>query len=440
MLKIDLTNIPNKNLKSGEKPEKYGIYVHVPFCVQKCRYCGFYSLPGCGVELMERYVRALKKEAEFVLGAMKKSGTSGKSGRIVVDTVFIGGGTPSLLPEGAIPEILECISENAMIDENAEISIESNPGTLAKNKLDSYAKSKVNRISMGAQSFDDSVLRSIGRIHDSAEIKRSFAMAREAGFKNINLDLMFALPGQSRKSWEKTLKEALALSPEHLSFYSLQLEEGTPMFEDFKAGRIDQIPDEDDRAEYHAALRILREAGYEHYEISNAAKLGAGQKRGDISPYRCRHNLKYWHFRPYIGLGAGASSFTGSVRYTAAADIQRYIDFWEKDGAAEEFCCILSESEHEINAVYPEIHENTLADSAGEFVFTALRTREGVNFSEFERTFDAKFDTIFPLLGVKIKKWEMEGLVKVSKDSLSLTEKGIDISNCIMSEFVSVEI
>lgn len=312
----------------------------------------------------------------------------------IVDTVFIGGGTPSILPSPYIGEILACIFDCFTVDEDAEISMESNPKTLTYENLLSYRKAGVNRLSIGVQSLNDNCLKALGRVHTAADFKRNFIMAREAGFDNINMDLMFAIPGHTMEVWEETLDEAIALGPEHISFYSLQIEEGTPFYDMYRRGEFDQVPDDIDREMYHRAIAKLKAAGYEHYEISNAAKPGRA----------CRHNLKYWSMEDYLGIGPSASSYMKGVRFAEAPLM--------------------------------EFHENTAEDDMSEFVFTGLRKTCGISFDDFQKRYGRKFWDVFADKREALEPYFAEGQLIETMEGLALSEEGFDISNAIMAIFV----
>ena len=312
----------------------------------------------------------------------------------IVDTVFIGGGTPSILPSPYIGEILNCLRHWFAVAEDAEISMESNPKTLTYENLLAYRKAGVNRLSIGVQSLNDDCLKSLGRVHTAADFRRNFIMAREAGFDNINMDLMFAIPGHTLEIWEETLEETIALQPDHISFYSLQIEEGTPFYDMYRKGEFDQVPDDIDREMYHLAIKKLKEAGYEHYEISNACKPGKA----------CRHNLKYWSMEDYLGIGDSASSYMKGIRF-AEAPLMEY-------------------------------HENTFEDEVGEFVFTGLRKTAGIVFADFEKRFGKKFWDVFADLRGELEPYFADGKLIETEEGLALGEEGLDISNAIMAIFV----
>jgi len=366
-----------------------GIYIHIPFCLSKCLYCGFYSRGGADSEEQEAYIKSLLDDiAEY-------GRVYGQRGRdYIVDTVFIGGGTPSILPPGAISSVMEKLKDAFSVDPGAEITIESNPKTLTFEKLREYRGAGINRLSIGLQSFDDGCLKKLGRVHTAEDFTENFKLARACGFDNINVDLMFAIPGHREEIWEDTLRRTIALSPEHISFYSLQIEEGTPFYDMFVNDEIDQIPDETDRQMYHRAIAILREAGYEHYEISNAAKPGK----------ECRHNLKYWSMEDYLGIGSAASSFVDGVRFSEAPLM--------------------------------EFHINTKEDDMSEFVFTGLRKTCGISLSEFSRWFGSDFWTVYADRKQELAPYFAAGQLIEEDGMLRLSEQGIDISNGIMAVFV----
>lgn len=397
-----------------------GIYVHVPFCVRRCPYCGFYS-NACGrdgsEERIKEYFGLLKKE----LGVRAGEAGDACSSRYFVDSIYFGGGTPSLVNPGLIGGFIEEIKAYYQVSDNVEINMEANPGALGENsmgasagaftyqKLAGFREAGVNRLSIGLQSFDDSVLHTLGRIHSTEDFIRSFDAAREAGFDNINVDLMFGVPGQSREIWTSTLDRIMQLKPEHVSFYSLQIEEGTRFYDQYKMGNMVPVSDEDDRGMYHDAIQCLRENGYHWYEISNAA----------IPGRECRHNLKYWTFKDYLGIGASASSFLGGVRKTNPSDgYQEYADA----GFDE---CVLAEN-----------HRNSTFDNAADYMITGLRLTEGVNEADFERKFGEPIWEMFPDAKVELQSFFDVGLIEEKAGRLYITEKGMDVSNKIMECFV----
>lgn len=365
--------------------KKLGIYIHIPFCLSKCMYCGFYSHAGSSEEQNE-YVKKLLEDID------EYGRTYGD--RYEVDTIFIGGGTPSILDPFHIKNILAEINKCFDVLPGAEITIESNPKTLTPDKLDIYRKAGVNRLSIGLQSFNDAMLKNLGRVHSVNDFTESFNMARDSGFDNINIDLMFAIPEHTMEIWEDTLEKAVALNPEHISFYSLQIEEGTQFYEMYRKGEFDQIPDDVDRAMYHTAIKRFKEAGYHHYEISNCAEPG----------YECRHNLKYWSMDDYLGIGSSASSYMEGIRFTEEPVM--------------------------------EFHENTFFDNVSEFVFTGLRKTEGISLAEFREKFGKDLHEVFGDRRGELEEFFESGRLIEENGFLRLSEEGIDISNKIMAVFV----
>lgn len=363
-----------------------GIYIHIPFCLSKCNYCGFYSRGGASTAEQQLYIESLAGDI--------KTYSSLYGSRYLVDTVFIGGGTPSILDAAAIGQVLDTLRAHFEIAEDAEITIESNPKTLTEQKLIAYRRAGVNRLSIGLQSFDESCLKTLGRVHTVRDFVENFQMARASGFDNINVDLMFAIPGHTMEIWEDTLGRAIALAPEHISFYSLQIEEETPFYDMFMAEEFDQIPDDVDRDMYHTAIRRFKEAGYEHYEISNCAKPGR----------QCRHNLKYWSMEDYLGIGSGASSYVDGIRFTQPP--------------------------------LSALHENGFSDDAAEFVFTGLRKTSGISLEEFKERYGRAFWKVFADRRSALSSYFESGQLVEEDGILRLTEEGFDISNAIMAIFV----
>lgn len=377
-------------------PNKAGIYIHIPFCVKKCNYCAFLS-GSAGPEVRQEYVNHLIEEIRLRSREVPEA-----------DTIYFGGGTPSLLTPEQIGRILEEVRSAFRISEDAEVTLEANPGTLTAESLEGYRKTGINRLSMGVQSMDDRRLRYLGRIHTAEEVRRDVKMAREAGFRNINLDLIFAIPGTGVSDAMEDLEAIAALEPEHISFYSLQLEEGTSFFRDFEAGKLREVPDETDREMYHRGIRALREKGYRHYEISNFARPG----------YESRHNSKYWNMSEYVGLGLGASSYTGHRRTVNETNLKVYSETLDRGELA-----------------FMEIHENSEADDISEAVFTGLRREEGVRYRDVLGS-EAAFWEYFREALPEARAYEAGGFLELDDEGLRLTERGIDISNGIMALFV----
>lgn len=373
-----------------------GIYIHIPFCRQKCLYCDFVS--GCGSDDdMQKYQKALINEIESTVIEDK------------VDSIFFGGGTPSLYPKEYIGEILKLLRKKTVFEENNECTIEANPGTLSYDKLSYYKSIGINRLSIGLQSTNDIELRKLGRIHTFKDFLESYDNARKAGFKNINIDLMSAIPGQTIDSYKDTLKKIIELNPEHISAYSLIIEEGTPFYERYYGDekfKI-QLPDEDaEREMYYYTKEYLEKKGYLRYEISNYAKDG----------YECKHNMKYWSRINYYGFGAAAASLVNNIRYRNIDDRKEYID-----------------SFGEIDKIRIEKEELSLKEQMEEFMFLGLRKTKGVNIQEFEKNFKKKVTETY---GKVIDKNIKNGLLKQEEGRLFLTDRGTDISNYVMSEFL----
>lgn len=378
-----------------------GLYLHIPFCVKKCLYCDFLSFDYLGETEQRDYCDSLIREIE---NAGLVTGNE-----YMVDTIFIGGGTPSLINEALTVDIMSAVRANFKVMPDAEITMESNPKTLTETKLAAYLGAGINRLSMGVQSLNDNCLGQLGRIHNREDFLKNYQMARIAGFKNISLDLMFAIPGQNMEIWVETLQEAMDLEPAHISFYSLQIEEGTPFYDFFKQGKLSQTGDEVDREMYHGAMGRLKEAGYHHYEISNAAKPG----------FESRHNLKYWSFEDYLGIGLGAHSFLNGNRFSNTKNLDIYR---EKLNAGES----------------PEAwrHENTRKDSISEYVFTGLRKTGGLDLQNFSQRFDTTLQEYYQKEWPNINKYICDKYLFIDENNLKITEKGLDIANRILTEFV----
>lgn len=375
--------------------KKMELYLHIPFCVKKCAYCDFLSFP-CGESVQRRYVDKLTEEIDKV-----SAGFCGTK----VSSVFVGGGTPSVLNPLWMAEIFEHLYRHFEIEKDAEISMEANPGTVSKEKLSIYKKAGINRLSFGLQSADNRELKELGRIHTYEEFLESFYLARACGFDNINVDLMSALPGQTEESWIKTLKKTAALKPEHISAYSLILEEGTPFYEKYGEERGKGVlPDEDtERDMYHRTKEILKNCGYERYEISNYAKKGK----------ECRHNTGYWTGVPYLGLGLGSSSYVDGRRFKNEPDLQSYLS--EEPGRR---------FEEEILSV---------KDMEEEFFIVGLRMVQGVCLREFEERFGKQAKEVYPGL---MERFIREGAAVMEDGYFRLTDYGLDVSNYVMAEFL----
>ncbi|MFR1492580.1 radical SAM family heme chaperone HemW [Eubacterium ventriosum] len=398
------------------------IYIHIPFCVKKCDYCDFLSAPA-DLETKEKYVEALINEIKL---------NKNKMSEYVVDTVFIGGGTPSLLEENQISKIMSVLRDNCNMSENPEITIECNPGTITESKLCEYKKSGINRISFGLQSANDEELKSIGRIHNYAGFLESYNLARKCGFDNINVDLMSALPGQTLKSYEETLNKVVRLEPEHISAYSLIVEENTLMYDRVKKAQIKGInilPDEEsERKMYYLTNNILRSNGYRKYEISNYSKPGK----------ECKHNIGYWQRKEYLGFGIGAASLYKENRYNNISDINKYIEVLTNNIKENSINNVGNSSEVEnqvniLNSIVKNLQQLTERDRMEEFMFLGLRMMEGVSMEKFEQYFGKTYMEVY---GKVQKRMEDKRFLINDNGYVKLTEFGIDLSNYVMSEFL----
>lgn len=371
------------------------LYIHIPFCIRKCNYCDFLSFPETESGIAQ-YCHALKEE-------IKRTGDQAEG--IGVRSVFIGGGTPSILEAEQITEIMTCIRNNFSIEKNAEITIESNPGTLNAEKLNCYHELGINRLSIGLQSTDDDCLRRLGRIHTFREFEKNYEQARKSGFQNINIDLMSGLPGQSLQQYEDTLNRVTELKPEHISSYSLIIEEGTPFYKSDSV--LQQLPDEDtERKMYERTKEILAQQGYERYEISNYARQGR----------ECIHNLGYWEQVPYLGMGLGASSFYNGARFSNERNFRKYLSTpYLPFEHREDYVQVSREEQMEDTMIF------------------GLRKMKGISVSEFEREFGTP---IWEMYGSVIERYSNLGLLIQEGDVLRLTDAGIDVSNRIFEDFI----
>lgn len=374
--------------------DKLGVYIHIPFCVKKCNYCDFLSAPGTR-QVQNDYMGQLLREMEEKKEVLMDYQT---------DTIFIGGGTPSIIESVWIEKILCKLNELAYITDNCEITMEMNPGTVTKESLAVYKKAGVNRVSLGLQSADNTLLKKLGRIHTYEEFLHSYKLVREAGFSNVNIDMMSALPGQTVEGYRQELEKVLMLSPEHLSAYSLIVEEETPFFTWKEQGKLELPAEDEEREMYYLTDELLGSAGYERYEISNYAKPG----------YSCRHNEGYWRRKDYIGFGIGAASLLKNVRYKNETNLNTYLEAGKTLGTAE---------------VQPLSTEERME----EFMFLGLRMMAGVQEWDFFRQFGKTIDEVY---GEVLKKMCRLELIKREAGFVKLTKKGIDISNAVMAEFL----
>lgn len=377
------------------------LYLHIPFCIKKCAYCDFLSAPA-DYPVRLSYIRRLTEEIKTYAPDYRK---------YRVSSIFFGGGTPSVLEGRHICALMDELYRSFQVAENAEITMECNPGTLTEAKLHAMADSGINRISLGLQSAQNKELARLGRIHTYEQFLQSYDGARKAGFDNINVDLMSALPGQTCASWEQTLRQVLALRPEHISAYSLMIEEGTPFYERYRGDEILRekgeqpklLPtEEEERRMYELGGQLLAEKGYYRYEISNYAKAG----------YECRHNIGYWKRKNYLGLGIGASSLIENIRFQNTSELEDYLE--------QPFAHL-------------QVQELDKTEQMEEFMFLGLRMKEGVSRYEFEKQFGLTIESVY---GDVLRQLKIQNLLEVREGRIYLTPKGVDVSNRVLAEFL----
>ncbi|MCM1157099.1 MAG: radical SAM family heme chaperone HemW [Bacteroidales bacterium] len=410
------------------KPEKrnLSLYIHIPFCKSKCSYCDFLSFGGVDYRRQKQYVAALCNEMEAHAAEL---------GEYILRTVFIGGGTPSYLEASLTERIMQTVYRVFAVDEMAEITIEGNPDSLTADKLYLYRRLGINRLSIGLQSANDEILLALGRVHNYDQFIAAYNSARQAGFNNINIDIMSGLPGESRESYIRTLGKVADLQPEHISAYSLIVEEGTPLSRN--AELLALLPsEEEDRLLYRRTKALLTNSGYRRYEISNYAKEG----------FACRHNLGYWTGREYLGIGLGASSYLaaepgkGKLRFHGTERMENYLDCFTPGESLPETdrewgSCGTADGGYMafIEGRYEEIQRLSPSEEMEEFMFLGLRVRQGISKSEFRWKFGAEVEEIY---GQVLEKYKKLGLLLEEQDRIYLSEEGIDVSNVVMADFL----
>ncbi len=381
-------------MKSGieSREENKSLYIHIPFCKKKCYYCDFPSF--CGKDhLTKAYIDALKEEIDK------------KTSDFNIATIFIGGGTPTFLNSKELYALGEAIKK-LNITEDCEFTVECNPGTLNREKLIALRDIGVNRLSFGLQSTHDYHLKNIGRIHSYEEFLRNYELARELGFNNINVDLIFGLPKETLKEWQEDLIAISMLRPEHISCYSLIIEEGTPFEKMYNNGMLILPSEEEERDMYRESIRILEDYGYLQYEISNFSLPGM----------ECRHNLTYWELRDYIACGTGAHGYINGVREKNTHSIEEYLALMKKDGQPS-----------------VEIHKNSIEDDIEEFIFMGMRKTKGISEKEFYKRFGVDLKELYRDVLIK---YEKEKLIKREEGRLFFTKKGIEFSNIVLADFL----
>ncbi|HII4524831.1 radical SAM family heme chaperone HemW [Clostridium perfringens] len=375
--------------------DKISLYIHIPFCAQKCLYCDFPSFARKD-HLRKAYIEALNKE---IISLREKLNN------LEINTIFIGGGTPSVLEADELECLLKEVAKLNMA-KDIEYSMECNPGNLTEEKLKVMKKYGVNRISMGLQAKQDNLLKGLGRIHNYKTFKENFLLAKKVGFNNINVDLMFGLPNQRLNEWEETLREIISLDPAHISAYSLIIEEGTAFYNLYENDKLKLPTEEEERKMYHLAKKILEENGFNQYEISNYAKEGK----------ECRHNLAYWNMDNWIGVGSAAASYINGKRIKNISSVEEYIN-----------------SINEKREAVEEIINNSKNDNMEEFMFMGLRKINGIDENEFKNRFSMNINDVY---GEILNKYIGEGLLIRESGRIFLSEKGIEISNIIMADFL----
>ena len=374
--------------------KKLGLYIHIPFCVKKCNYCDFLSAPA-NKQVQIAYMETLQKEIEEKAIEYKEW---------IVDTVFIGGGTPTSVPYETIVKTMETIKKEFALTKDCEITMECNPGTVTMEAMNAYAAAGINRISIGLQSADDGLLKTLGRIHTYEQFLDSYNYARNAGIQNINVDIMSGLPSQTIEQYTDTLKKVADLGVEHISAYSLIVEEGTPFYKLYEEEKL-ELPDEDtEREMYYQTGTMLKQYGFLRYEISNYAKNG----------FECKHNKRYWKRDNYLGIGLGAASFIENTRYKNTEWLDEYLienKYLEKN----------------------EIQNLSKEECMEEFMFLGLRMTKGISKTEFKETFGVLVEDVY---GKVIEKLTSQGLIQTKDDFISLTDYGLDVSNSVWVEFL----
>jgi oxygen-independent coproporphyrinogen-3 oxidase len=383
---------------------KYGgIYVHIPFCIQKCPYCDFYSITD--LSLKSRYLQALIKEIEMI-----------PAETMVFDTLYLGGGTPSVYGPPEIERIVDTVVARYNIASDVEITMEVNPGTVSCDGLKAFRAIGINRLNLGIQSFQDANLRFLGRIHSAQDANAAFEWARQSGFDNIGIDLIYGLPKQTRKNWLKDLEHTIKLNPEHLSCYMLSCEPGTPLHRDLQADRYQLLPDDNIRELFDLCGEYLKNKGYIHYETSNFARVSDSDSLRNIS----RHNFKYWIFAPYLGFGASAHSFIEPQRRWNLSDVNAYMREIENGHMPVE-----------------EAEELTQEQLIMEAIYLGLRTFNGIDVKQFKQKFQLDFLHTFK---ETIEDLENEDMLQGDQDRIQLTRKGMFFLDSITSMFTSQEI
>jgi oxygen-independent coproporphyrinogen-3 oxidase len=401
------------------KKKSLGLYIHIPFCQAKCAYCDFYSMSGATDDNMQRYTDALLLQMEDYSKAAKS---------YTVNTVFIGGGTPTILPVKCMTSLIDGIYRNFDVAKNAEFTLEANPATISLRTLVKYRREGVNRLSIGLQSADSNELSALSRIHTKLDFETSYLAARKAGYDNINIDIMYGIPFQTLDSFTRTLDYVTGLEPEHISMYGLKIEEGTPFANNSNSL---MLPDEDTEADmYLSGVAYLETKGYRHYEISNFAQPG----------FECRHNLKYWNCDEYLGLGCAAHSYFANNRFSFKRNMGLYIDAMEADiekgGIMTEDGAALSYEQFKSAELVEELYSLTPEERVGEYIMLRLRLADGISSAKFSARFGLNFDALY---GRRLKIYIDNGFMTYDGDMYALTAKGMYVSNYILSNLLEFD-
>ncbi len=373
----------------------YSLYIHIPFCAQKCAYCDFLSF-ATDTTTKQDYVESLCYEIQAYSVGLKAP----------IHTIFIGGGTPSVLAVDQLQQLFETIHQYVTLQKDAEISIEVNPGTVTEELANWMQQSPINRVSIGLQSTHNSHLKTLGRIHTYEEFLETYVRLRKAGIENINIDLMFGLSNQTIEEWRRTLFDVGQLEPEHISAYGLIIEEDTPFYEQYEKGLLNLPSEEIERDMYHLTKQVLEEKGYHRYEISNFVKDG----------FECQHNLTYWTDKNYIGIGLGAASYINGTRYSNTSDMGKYL---ERSSHIDEIRCLTDAPSKKRRME--------------ERIFLGLRLDQGIHLETFNKNFDYPFEDQWK---EALDKMIGEGLLVIDEGYLKLTERGIDVSNYVFTAFL----
>jgi len=375
-----------------------GLYIHIPFCLKKCNYCDFFSVPLPSKEWLDRYTIALLEEIRQRAFYLQ---------RVQIKTIYIGGGTPSLLTGKQLESIIRTIHSEFAVKDQVEVSIEANPATVDDRKIKEIIDAGINRLSLGVQSFFDEDLRLLSRIHNSLDVMQTVEKLHTQGLENFNIDLIFGIPGQNIDRWRKTLQLAVDCNPKHISTYLLQLDASTPLAQEIEQGTLELLDEDTEWHMYNEAIEYLQDSGFEHYEISNFCRPG----------FECKHNLVYWQAEEYVGIGTGAVSFINARRYINKEDVKQYLNRLQKGNS-----CIVEELEH--------MNSSSLLIDA---IILGLRLCRGISVKEFKQRFGINIEDKYSKI---ISDYISKGLLKLEDEYLKLTKRGYFLSNEVFCQFI----